>query len=145
VNVWDLDHAGLKVAAKNLKKQNKYLSYEMHRLPDSAIEAQVEKSQGRLIEVWRSRFYLCQVYFETDKITRLSICRPEIDINNRRWRDGLMWDDLQQVKTEVGRGHLDAVEVYPPDEDVVNVANFRHLWVFNETKLGFVWRKKLNE
>lgn len=145
MNVWDLDDKQLRVAAKNLKKQNKYLSMTMVRQPDSAIEGVVKKSQGRLIEVWRSRFYLCQVYFETDKITRLSICRPEIDINNRRWRDGLTWDDLQRAKDEVGRGHLDAVEVYPPNVDVVNVANFRHLWVFNDTKLGFVWRKKLNE
>jgi hypothetical protein len=33
----------------------------------------------------------------------------------------------------------DAVEVYPPAGDVVNVANMRHLWVLRD-RLPFAWR-----
>ena len=34
-----------------------------------------------------------------------------------------------RIKTECGRGDLEAVEIFPRREDEVNVANLRHLWV----------------
>lgn len=43
--------------------------------------------------------------------------------------DGITWDDLQWLKAAVGFGDREAVEVFPRDCDVVNVANMRHLWV----------------
>jgi hypothetical protein len=57
-----------------------------------------------------------------------------------RWADNITWDELQALKTQCGYGGHDAVEVYPPTRDVVNVANIRHLWVLAE-KLPFAWRK----
>ena len=39
-----------------------------------------------------------------------------------------------------GFGDRDAVEVYPADNAIVNVANMRHLFVF-ENPLPYVWRK----
>lgn len=93
-----------------------------------------------LMEVWRSRDYLVQV-FETahDGIVRLTICRSAIDFEAGRWADGIPWDVLQRLKRECGRGGYDAVEVFPADEDLVNVANMRHLWVLPD-KLPFAWR-----
>jgi len=35
----------------------------------------------------------------------------------------------------------DAIEIFPADMDVVNVANMRHLWVMAEP-VEFAWRKK---
>jgi hypothetical protein len=46
-----------------------------------------------------------------------------------RWADGITWDTLQLLKRECGHGERWAVEVYPPDTDIVNVANMRHLWL----------------
>lgn len=43
--------------------------------------------------------------------------------------DGITWDDLQWIKRAAGYGDREAVEVYPLDDDVVNVANMRHLWI----------------
>lgn len=51
-------------------------------------------------------------------------------------------NDLQRLKRECGRGDLDAVEVYPRDCDVVNVANMRHLFVFESCLLPYVWRRR---
>jgi hypothetical protein len=34
-----------------------------------------------------------------------------------------------------------AVEVYPKDSDIVNVANMRHLWLVDD-KTNIGWRKK---
>ncbi|EOG1815585.1 hypothetical protein ACK3RA_000943 [Enterobacter hormaechei] len=49
-------------------------------------------------------------------------------------------DALQEIKSAVGYGDRDAVEIYPRDSDVVNVANMRHLWITPEP-IAFAWRK----
>lgn len=92
-----------------------------------------------LIEVWRSRDYLVQV-FDEQGIERLSVARTQVDTTNGRWLDGIAWEDLQRLKHECGRGEFNAVEIYPADKDVVNVANMRHLWVIR-APLPFGWRK----
>lgn len=94
-----------------------------------------------LVAVWRSRDYLVQVFDEGNNVTRLSINRTMLHAD--RWLDDIPWDDLQRLKREAGFGELDAVEVFPPDLDLVNVANMRHLWVFTDgLRLPFAWRRK---
>lgn len=95
-----------------------------------------------LMEVWRSRNFLVQVFAESPGIVRASINRTAVNSGNGRWVDGITWDEMQQVKREIGRGHLDAVEVFPSDRDIVNVANMRHLFIFDDP-LPYVWRKIL--
>ena len=92
-------------------------------------------------QVWRSRDFLVQIYAEDNNIVRMSICRTSLDMNEERWQDGITWDDLQRLKRECGYHDRDAVEIYPRDYDIVNVANMRHLWILPE-KLTFGWRKK---
>jgi hypothetical protein len=96
---------------------------------------------ANLIEVWRSRGFLVQIFLERLGLERLSVSRAAVN-DEGRWVDGVTWDELQQLKRECGRGSFDAVEVYPKDRDIVNVANLRHLWVFTEPSpfLSFVWR-----
>lgn len=89
-------------------------------------------------EVWRSQEYLVQVYEEGDKMIRLSCCRARLN-DEGGWQDNLSWDELQRLKLEVGLGLMDAVEIYPSHEDIVNVANMRHLWVLPKP-IGFAWR-----
>lgn len=92
-----------------------------------------------LIEVWRSRDYLVQIFKEPPPVVaRISINRTSI--SGDRWTDNISWDELQRVKNECGFAGLDAVEIYPNQEDVVNVANIRHLWVL-AVRLSFAWRK----
>jgi len=45
------------------------------------------------------------------------------------WEDGITWDELQAIKREIGYGDYYAIEVYPKDADLVDLANMRHLWV----------------
>lgn len=72
----------------------------------------------------------------------MSVCRTSM--RQGRWVDGISWDDLQRLKREAGYGESDAVEVYPADSDVVNVANMRHLWIL-ETPIRFAWRSRQSE
>ncbi len=86
---------------------------------------------------WRSREFLAQLYGH-ESLPRLSVTRTSI--KGDRWADGITWDELQRVKSECGFGGVDAVEVYPPDCDVVNVGNLRHLWLM-PAPLPFAWRR----
>lgn len=119
-----------------LERENAKRPLVLERLPEREWPP---VNQPGLVEVWRSRNFLVQVFHESQGATRLSVCRTTMNQSTGRWEDGISWDDLQRLKRECGRGQLDAVEVYPADRDVVNVANMRHLWVLNDP-LSFAWR-----
>lgn len=91
------------------------------------------------LRVFRSRDFLVQQFVEAGSvIARLSVCRTKV--SGDRWKDGISWEELQRIKRECGYGDRDAVEVYPSDADVVNVANMRHLWILADPA-SFAWRK----
>lgn len=123
------------------RQQRRQLERDNAKQPAALAQVQPENwpyAQPKLIEVWRSRDYLVQV-FDEDGIERLSVARTSIDTNSGRWVDGISWDDLQRIKRECGRGMFNAVEIFPADKDIVNVANMRHLWVIR-APLPFGWR-----
>jgi hypothetical protein len=95
-----------------------------------------------MIALYRSSRFLVQIYEdgELDTPIRLSVCRTEIN-DRGQWQDNITWEELQEIKNQCGFEYSDAVEVYPRAKDVVNVANMRHLWVFDEP-LRFAWRKQ---
>lgn len=88
-----------------------------------------------------SRKYLAQLYdagAHEDRTTRrLSISRVTLK-DDGRWQEDISWEELMQVKREVGFGDTYAIEVYPSDKDIVNVANMRHLWLL-ATPLSIGW------
>lgn len=86
-----------------------------------------------------NRDFLVQQYEEKNGIIRLTINIVEMG-EGGRWKDGISWDQLQEIKNALGFADRDAVEIYPAAADVVNVANMRHLWVMPEP-LDFAWRK----
>lgn len=98
-----------------------------------------EGPNSNRIEVWISSKILVQAFDEGDEITRLSINRTVISPDGD-WVDGLTWDELQEIKRQAGRGDRWAVEIYPSDQEIVNVANMRHLWLLPEPP-SFGWRK----
>ena len=89
-------------------------------------------------EVWRSATFLVQIYQE-GLHARLTVCRTALGRDGVRWMDGITWDDLQRLKRECGRGEQWAVECYPPDTEIVNDANMRHLWLIAEPPYG--WKR----
>lgn len=92
-------------------------------------------------DVWCSKTLLVQLYEATDRSpVRMSVFRVGEMIDGR-FPDGISWDELQQAKSEVGFGDIDAVEIYPRDSDVVNVANARHLFLIPEG-VPFRWKSE---
>ncbi len=131
-----IDRKALRAARAAITAENKLWPSHLVSVPRDRWPAGEVDSNPK--EVWRSRTLLVQVFEERDGWVRLSICRAAID-SNGRWKDGLTWEDLQSIKSQVGFGVRDAIEIYPADQDVVNVANIRHLWV-SPVPLNVAWR-----
>ena len=140
----------LKTATAKNKKEilGQIIDYS-NTFPDHLVRVRQpdvpETFSSKIIESWRSRKFVAVVYEINKNIERISINRTDFNQNHTRWKDGISWDDIQKLKAECGRGHLEAVEVYPADKDIVNVANIRHIWVFKSGSLheqGIGWKKK---
>jgi hypothetical protein len=100
------------------------------------------KKETPPFKVLRNKDFLVQLFRESASVVRMTVNRTMI-CNRGMWLEGISWDELQEIKSKVGYGHRDAVEVYPADKDVVNVANMRHLFVLsNDNNLDFIWRSK---
>lgn len=97
-----------------------------------------EERQESLIEVWLSKRFLVQVHQEKTGLLRLSCNRTSID-QFGAWEQNLTWDDLMEIKRQIGRGESYAVEVLPEDSHIVNVDNMRHIWILPSPVCG--WRK----
>lgn len=121
-----------------LARQNAKMPRELRLVPREEWPFELQRS--RINRVWRSRDFLVQEYAEAEPVlVRLSVLRTTLDPKLGRWVDGITWDELQAIKSEIGYGSHDALELYPADQDVVNVANLRHLWVMRELAT-FAWR-----
>jgi hypothetical protein len=92
----------------------------------------------------RSRSFLVVVWLEPNGFTRLSVNRTEWDERKQRFRDDISWDDLQRLKAEAGFANCCALEVYPPDDHIINVANMRHIFVV-PTPPRFMWKRAAAE
>lgn len=100
------------------------------------MKAQVlpEDMQGAVLGAWRSNRHLA-VAWPSDHPTvlcRLTVNRADIDEQTGSWLQGISWDDLYRIKNECGYKEYDAVEIFPAEDKLVNVANMRHLWVMKD-------------
>lgn len=131
------------------KVAKRYLDRENRKWPETLTPApmdqwpQPQENERIPKAVFRSRDYLVQVFDEMNGLVRISANRTRIAADGN-WSDGLTWDELQQIKSEVGYADKDAVEVYPHQMDIVNIYNMRHLWVFPQP-LFFAWRAAITQ
>lgn len=123
------------------RQQRRWLEKQNRRRPAvlEAIPRALWLDDLGQLAVLRSRDFLVQVFIEKNGILRLSVNRTTMQ-GNGRWAEGITWDDLMRLKREAGYGDAFAVEVYPEDKHVVDVASMRHLWVLPE-RLPFAWRR----
>lgn len=120
-----------------IRRENAKYSTALESVHPSQWPDRHPQEKSNRIAVWRSRHFLVQVFMEADA-TRLSVNRTDVD-GEGRWRDGITWDELQNIKRAVGYGDSMAIEFYPPDVDVVNVANIRHLWIPDSNEIPAHW------
>ena len=118
---------GHAIITENLKYSEHLVEIPRRKWPHSIMEA-MKISGDKVKAVWRSRDFLVQIYIEPNGIERLSIARTTLN-RQGHFDDGITWDELMEQKRACGRGERWAVEIYPADDKIVNVANMRHLWV----------------
>jgi len=51
-----------------------------------------------------------------------------LKVRRRDGRDGISWNQLQQVKNELLGEEVTAIEIYPAEYDLIDEAPIRHLW-----------------
>ena len=122
-----------------------------HTLPEKLektdhpdLYTEVGKMHG-LKEVWVSRYFALRVIEHTDYdgriCERLVISKTTFNEDGTGWEGDIAWDELQELKSQCGRGDRLAIEVFPKDENIVRKGNYRHLWVLPES-LPYVWASK---
>lgn len=124
-----------RAAQKHMRKESATYPAHLAKIPTS--EWPISSTAGPQ-EVWRSRDYLVQVYSAPEGcVCRLSINRTALTGNG--WSEDIPWTELQRLKGECGFGDAWAVEIYPPDRKVVNVAAMRHIFVVPVEFVPFAW------
>lgn len=93
----------------------------------------------RPLVAWRNRHFFAALYEEENGQSRLSVNRTDLTPDGN-WRGDITWDELMAVKSGIGMADFWMVEIYPPDEEAVNVANIRHLWLTPQP--AFAWVKE---
>lgn len=98
-----------------------------------------QTNDSALFAVYRSRNFLVQLFNECGAV-RVSVNRTSVN-STGRWVEGITWDELMEIKRQLGMGDKYAVEVLPQDKEIVNVANMRHFFVLPEP-LQYGWFRK---
>lgn len=124
-----------RATARITREQAAAWPLQLTEVPQSEWPARDPKATSYPEAVWRSRHFLVQQHeaplFQGIFVRRLTINRTTTRLDGRFDQD-ISWDDLQRCKRETGHGDWYAIEIYPRDRDVVNVANMRHLWLLAE-------------
>lgn len=137
MNPATMNRAERRAAAKGMAAESKQWPAALVPVPP---EDWPTRGPGAPLQLFRSREFLVQVFAAPAPAEcRLSINR--VSLAGNRWAEGITWIELQRLKAEAGFADRDAVEVFPAEADVVNVANMRHLWVM-ATPLEFAWRHR---
>lgn len=121
---------------ENMRWPNELAPVPRDQWPDMATSP---FSTGSVpLTVWRSRKFVVVLWRELNGWERLSVMTTEWDERAKRFRDGVGWDDLQRLKAEAGLADRWAVELYPAEQETVNVASMRHIWLLPEAP-PFAW------
>lgn len=129
----------IKERQKFLREENRRYSDKLTSVPQDEWPAKNDRMTSYPVAAKRSRHFVCQIY-DDGGFTRLTFSRTMIK-GDGNYLDGITWDELVGLKNEAGYGDALAIEFYPPDFDVVNVANMRHLFIIKDGRLPPYWKK----
>jgi hypothetical protein len=127
-------------AKKHLIQENKKFSDELVSIPRLQWPTDGDPRVKRTA-VYRNKNFLVQVVIEKERFIRITVNRTKL-LDNGDYEGGITWDELMDIKRQCGFKYENAVEVYPKDDNIVNVANMRHLWILKE-ELPFIWKNSV--
>ncbi len=128
---------------QHLREQNRLYSATLQAIPpDQWPTGLGETANTRTEAVWRSCHFLVQVVWEKDSACRrLTVNRTALNAAGSGWEENITWDELMEIKRQTGHSNTWAVEVYPSDTQIVNVANMRHLFLLDEAPAQ-AWKRQ---
>lgn len=100
-----------------------------------------------LTEGWISQHFVVEVHRAKDGSEMITAHRTHKGPDDR-WAGGITWDELMEIKRQIGRADAFAVEVFPKDKDIIDSENVRHLWVITDKdleSLDFAWGTKMKK
>lgn len=122
------------------KQAKDFLKKESAKFTNKFVVVANESPNPCFVRAYRNKKFLVQIFNER-KSMRLSINKTELNIEGTAWKDGITWDEIQNIKNQLGFKDFCGLEVYPPENDLVNVANIRHIFIVEKPPL-FMWRDK---
>lgn len=112
----------------------KEIEIERQKWPDLLVKIEVDNDlksyadRHGVIEVWASKHFRLRIVRHED-IERITVHRMTADPKAGTWEGNISWDELQELKHQCGRGHMNAFEWFPEDGNLINNGNYRHLWL----------------
>jgi hypothetical protein len=123
------------------RQQRQELAIENLRFPvtmteipkDDLARMKADTLGATPIRCWRSRHFIATLWLQPcagfpNTVRRLTIHRASITPDGE-WKDGIAWTELERIKNECGFAGEWAVECYPPADQVIDIANMRHLFL----------------
>lgn len=107
------------------------VSEQASRLPGAPSKAYVDRGRGVVVQVWDDMTPGCNgtpwqgTLRVAVKHTRASSPQQAM---GRGFAKPISWDDMQAIKDHFWPERI-AVEIYPPREKIVDVADMRWMWV----------------
>lgn len=133
------DWRNSRAARRHLERENAKEPVVLREIPRAEWPLGLAALTNAPIKAWRSRGFLVQAFAApSPALVRLSVNRASAQ-GESGWDAEITWDELQRLKREAGYGDCDAIEIYPADRNIVNVANMRHLFVLAEPH-PLTWR-----
>jgi hypothetical protein len=97
------------------------------------------KNRPDRLAAWHSEDFTVQVFAVAGAFVRLAINRNQQIFSPFLFEDGISRDTLRQIIRAVGYGDWHGIEIYPPQQHVLNIINVRHLWLLPKSPLGMAW------
>jgi hypothetical protein len=90
-------------------------------------------NNSNVFKVFRNKKFIVQI-IQDFGCQRITVNRTHAILVKGEpiWSDGISWDQLQGIKDAIGYADKWCIECFPPQDEVVNIANMRHLWVLSE-------------
>ena len=100
----------------------------LEKVPENDPNLPYTSHPQDLDSIWRSKKYTVMVW-NVPAGKKMTISRNEWDSHTGRYKDSILWDEIMEIKRQIGFGEQNAIEFYPPDSEVINIANVRHIWL----------------
>ena len=132
------DREAFRDVRRRFQKECRAYPLEFQLVHNEAL-SEIHHEGKRPVAAWRNRHFYAALFEDEAWQSRLSVNRTEL-LPDGGFRGDITWDELMAVKRGIGMGDFWMVEIYPADEEVVNVANIRHLWLTPQP--AFAWVKQ---